>query len=508
MLRIITENGRDLDLKQGMEIEFEMVNPIFEKDFAPVTFSTNIQFPPSDANKEIFGYLPAIKMEPRIKELPCYIQLDGAVIYHGKLCFDGIDEDGYLEYIFTENTLSIQEIGCKTFIDNNVTSRYFPLMVKQQETAHSIFSEEGTTVSENIEQVDPEIKYYNHIHSNTPQTTLVPCALISKILESAGIDYEQGSFLESAAIIAWDDEKSVADTIQEICKLFCARIFKDGASFIIKPLQDILECSSARDWSKIVSDKFSSQSLKAEPYTIAYENNQKAASPSAVAGTYTSIEDMVSTRISDYVSGRYRTRNYKCVKVNHANFKAYYSVIVHFIKSGTEYGEILTDFLGYEKNASAGREGETLSIGMHLVECTIINEQFGILNNRPNMLAPIIPSSPSGIYIGRLYPIPTMDQLVDGTYPSVKSSSIDTCVGESLDTESIYNKYHQAFGSYVSENRQILIADVNLSSLELGQFRMWDPIIFANRKWLVKKLTITVDAVHGIQNSKGEFVSL
>ena len=105
MLRIITASGQELDVRPDNTIEFEVENPMFQTDYMPVMFSTSIELPPSDNNKVILGYLPALKMPPTVKTLDVSLILDGIEISSGSLEYEGIQENtGNLEYTFTERS--------------------------------------------------------------------------------------------------------------------------------------------------------------------------------------------------------------------------------------------------------------------------------------------------------------------------------------------------------------------------------------------------------------------
>lgn len=104
MLEIVTTTGVSLDMEKDLDIQVELEQPLLDADHLPVAYSTEISFPFTDTNKTAFGFVPAMMLEPSVKQLDARILFYGRELFSGSLVYDGV-EDGKLRYIFTENSL-------------------------------------------------------------------------------------------------------------------------------------------------------------------------------------------------------------------------------------------------------------------------------------------------------------------------------------------------------------------------------------------------------------------
>ena len=61
--------------------------------------------------------------------------------------------------------------------------------------------------------------------------------------------------------------------------------------------------------------------------------------------------------------------------------------------------------------------------------------------------------------------------------------------------------------TWLAKDRQTISAELNLKAYEINAFRFWKPVIFANKAWIVRKLSVTLSAKAGITSVNGEFVA-
>lgn len=104
MLEIVTTTGVSLDMEKDLDIQVELEQPLLDADHLPVAYSTQISFPFTETNKTAFGFVPAMMLEPSVKQLDARILFYGRELFSGSLVYDGV-EDGKLKYIFTEKGL-------------------------------------------------------------------------------------------------------------------------------------------------------------------------------------------------------------------------------------------------------------------------------------------------------------------------------------------------------------------------------------------------------------------
>ena len=100
MIEIRTNGGVSLDLSPDMEFELIMENPILDDEHITAPFSTSIAFPASPKNKEVFGYVDALMLQPAVPEIAATIFVSGIPIVSGALVFDSVDEGKNICYAF------------------------------------------------------------------------------------------------------------------------------------------------------------------------------------------------------------------------------------------------------------------------------------------------------------------------------------------------------------------------------------------------------------------------
>ena len=80
--------------------------------------------------------------------------------------------------------------------------------------------------------------------------------------------------------------------------------------------------------------------------------------------------------------------------------------------------------------------------------------------------------------------------------------------GLSIAPQDLYPKFHKSFAEWVSRERQLVTADLNLSPIDIAGFRMWHKVLLHGREFIVKKLSFTFYADSDRIEASGEFVSV
>ena len=113
------------------------------------------------------------------------------------------------------------------------------------------------------------------------------------------------------------------------------------------------------------------------------------------------------------------------------------------------------------------------------------------------------------VYIGIL----TNNQLVDkglsfaaDAHPLKNTPDADC--GLSLAPDALYEAYHKQFAEWLAQDRQVISADLNLSALDVVNFRPYKKVFLKNRLWMVKKLSLTMSASSELIKASGEFIAL
>lgn len=92
-------------------------------------------------------------------------------------------------------------------------------------------------------------------------------------------------------------------------------------------------------------------------------------------------------------------------------------------------------------------------------------------------------------------------------YPKIQLER-DLLGSHSIRPQDLWEKYHQGFADWLSKRRQVVTAEVKLTASELHAFRLYRPVYFAGRKWIVKKLSIIMKAGTDATKITGSFVEI
>lgn len=553
MITIFTD-GQQLDLDPSGSFELTYEQPMLDDTHAPVPFSTSIGLLPTPNNKKILGFLDAMLLEPNVRRLQADIFVGGFKILSGILVYDGY-EDGVLNYSFSGKNLEDDWGGKIWTMVNTLTSTipshyslsqklnfikqmkdggHFvaaPVLVNQNAVAKTVYD----ALSSYAEKVDPSIKYHNW--PNSDYVIFSPVfrmnLIIEKILKKITLDSAFSLDLGSLAIIAqykpdghfnqigipllssYDCQKmlpdlSVYQLIQNVAKMFCAALYRDGQKYRFLSAKTVLNSDTVLDWSdKVSTDEYSLGKEPATSYILKYENSDED-NTYDVSNLSSDLEDGDITTCSSFedLIAAFGTADLKAVR--HAATKDIYSGRKADLGSANY---VTSCDMIYHHNpvidTSSGEEESSFdnSIEFNLVRC--IPEAIASGTTSQFKLAPIIDAPTIGeargtdVYIG----IMANNQLVDKGY-SVSALGADANLGISLATDALFDKYHTEFADWLSRDRQTLSADLKLSIRDVVEFRMFNKVRFASRTWLVKKLTLNFAIDSDDIEASGEFIAL
>lgn len=528
MIRIFTKDGIELDLNPDTELEIDMSNPMFEQERISVPFSTTILLPPSPANSETLKYLAAFKSTPQVRELDVEIYDGEVFFFSGKMLFEGIDENGNIEYQFVGSSgIAEPDKSLRDYVNEGRTGKYYPLLVKRDKTGYPEFEEEDGILTETGK--------YIYTGQSSRQGKPKACMLIREILQRMGVYkvsiYEQtddiGAIVGKAAVLPFDDDMTVRDFLENTCRLFCCAVFYNTnatAGVEMKDINAILAQDDYLDLSDKVSDIFSSRVESAKGYKLSFANSRPVAESnpnfdddslraSRTWGIYDSLSAGVSFLKSTISENVYRPmritlpepRDYSIKKTN---TKIPYNDRILFKPC------ILCDLLGYLEDPKVENEinGEQFdaSASFNLAECTFaqIPAALSTEDDYYSLLPRVEPADNKGVLIGNLYtdaegPAQLTDGDVAGTYTG---GFVE--FAEQMSVRNLYERHHARFAEWLSVDRQVVDVDINLSSQEIANLKIWQKVMFANAFWIAKRITITLSAKYGIVGCRGEFVEL
>lgn len=554
--------GQPLDLAPDAEFEIQMEQPLLS-DELPAPFSTQISFPPTARNNEVFGFAGYETLfEPTHKKVYCRLELFGLPWMNGTLVYDGI-EDGNLQYTFTGQDILGLDDGSENFSiqygmstmdtyvgENGRHNIMAPLILNEGQQAKEHGDDDG--------QVDVSVKYKNYYgifwraNQNTvdktefifaPALNLKYCFLsaffpsdghrqlstsqtVQAYLQQLAIvcPYRNKTWSASIASLLEDEyitfskssipKLTAKDIIENICKILCCSIYIERDTVKMLNAADVLESTPEILDKSIISDVYTSSVLKAQNYSFKFGNDdsENTYEPKASDG---SGETPAQTNLDDYAFWVPNTDEYKAFRhVRDNNIQE--DVYSRKFYTNHSFSTILCDNLLHnigvcEKQVGA-EEDMDRSTGWKLVRCVPQNlrrpQGAGVVSRY--IMTPIIPAISvdeergDSVYIGLLKD--AYAQLTDRGYYYDTNGDI-TNDGVSIAPKDLYTTLHHTLADWVSKDRQVLKVSLNVTvSYLIDGLKLWRRYYFAGRYWLIKSLTVHCSAKADKPEVEAEFV--
>lgn len=319
MIEILSlSSGSMLDLAPDTSFEIEYSNPLFEDSHIPVPFSTAITFLPTDHNKEEFGLLDAMLLEPANKRVPVELYVSGVKLMTGILIYDGMAdgginysfsgknlEDDWSEKIWEKNIYQIPEGNenehrqiFEDVMSGLVDGVFAPVLINSASAADPV----EYLVDPLEDVVDPAVKYHNYPQYGeySEGSFFTPAISVLKILEDEfsnvdlDTDINTQNQLHNLALLAqyktdcdYTETSIPADGIdvarmlpditamelaQIIAKIFCAAYYRDGDRFRLRSAEQVLTAAPVLDWDSRISDNAELSSEPGAKYVFGFEN--------------------------------------------------------------------------------------------------------------------------------------------------------------------------------------------------------------------------------------------
>lgn len=317
---------------------------------------------------------------------------------------------------------------------------------------------------------------------------------------------------------------SFAELIKWLCSMFCSTIYSENGSFIMVQNTDALDGGPLYLDGK-VSDDFSSEEEPAMTYKFGFGDNDASSESSKL-----------TQNINDGSIEKIQEGNVDGI-LNHFTSKDDYSVVFDEstgdVYSGRQYDGVI--------RREYGANGKIVPITEPAYECDVLyqgskpveNKIDGadVFDNSTDFL--VAPCSPEKIFISDTSFEKRMAAIIE---PNAEQKERDrkAYVGVSYEGQffsngifdpftrgdamfvgtyditpgGLWEKYHKTFADWLAKTRQRVTADVNLSPSELHDFRLYTPVYFKGRKWIVAKLSVTVAAGSEMVTTRGEFIEI
>lgn len=578
MTGIRTADGVWLDLSANTEFELTIENPLLRDDRIPSSWSTDILLPPTPLNKRLLGYMGALMSEPAVKKLKVTIVSGGLGIFDGMLEYDSMDESGNLSYTFCGRNpeddwgMKIHELPGLLYDESggySYDSLLAALKADEVEGIHLPLVENEALVAEKAcashidtggrpgggnEPSDPnagrpslkdldwgntDMKYRNSPAASSHECT-VPAVEVMRLLTNAigsdgagDLDYELSRLVIFATwwtrfhpftkttSFTYDvggalPDISLRELVKSVCSMFCAAVFRNRNSYLIRTARSIIECSEAADWTDKVSDVFTSEREAARSYELSYGGTtEEASGVLETDGTADSFSGILGIDSDEYKA------------MEHSGLGEIYSVRseetnVTVSPSDSHPGgrsfaicEFLCDRLTEPAPVSPATDDDVMSvaIGLRLARCAPARHYWIVAGQLdPSMterMAALLPlpsvesERPAETYIAVLHEGQASDRGV-----VIGPDGADSSAGLDITPQALFDSYHKAFADWIGTDRQRLSVSLDMSIYEATDFRMWRKVQILGRVFLVEKLSIRFRAASDETEISADMIAL
>ncbi len=323
----VRADGQILDVRPKQEISLTFDNPFFETDHVLVSVSTPIAFPLTPQICRLFGFVPAMLMEPSVKKLAAELVMNGITVRSGTLVFDEYS-DNELTYSFVGAEFgdtvsgkladiefpSYEDVAYRNLVDDGRSGACpdfgLPQIMRKEYAAQSEYR--TSTVHDQYPECSATDKYANWLGTTAP--FVVPAIRVNRILEQIlpGLNIDDADIarlFDNLAILGLHKSRSadtrfgvipkdnwnrpsdatppgrctldLADTMPDMAcsdfivnllKMTCSTLFCDGRSYHIRANGDILASNEIVDWTAKVADAYSCTPQEAQGYTLSFQN--------------------------------------------------------------------------------------------------------------------------------------------------------------------------------------------------------------------------------------------
>lgn len=323
----VRAGGQILDALPQQDVSLTFDNPFFEADRIPVSISTPIAFPLTQQVCQLFGFIPTMLMEPRVKKIAAELIMNGVVICTGTLVFDEYSDDA-LNYSFVgaefENIVSgkltdvafpsYENVSFQKLVNDGRSGACpdfgLPQIMRKDYAAKCEYR--TSTDDKKYPECSATDKYANWLGTDTP--FVVPAIRVNRILEQIlpelNIDdadiarlfdnlailglYKSRDALERFGVIPTSmvnrpsdttppskctlnladamPDMTCADFIVNLLKMTCSTLFCVGRTYHIQANRDMLASNNYVDWTKKVADTYSCTLQDGQGYSFSFQN--------------------------------------------------------------------------------------------------------------------------------------------------------------------------------------------------------------------------------------------
>lgn len=327
-----------------------------------------------------------------------------------------------------------------------------------------------------------------------------------------------------------------AELLKNVGQIFCSSFFSENGRLVMKSAEAILTSSNPMNFEELISDDFSCEVETAKKYKFGYQEDESgdynldnlekdiangeivSQEEFDVSGLLSKFKDEYTVVYCDETKDVYSGRRYQ-VKTG-TKTETYYEDVLQgetwVTVEKTRVVDVFTDFYDSDviyqgakaEEAPADEDADEFDNVSDFMAVRCIPEKT---MDYTRMMPIVEPEGVSGdrskkAYIGIIHADGSL--VSNGYFAAVKSSDEQFQGKSSITPSGLWDKYHKAFAEWLGKTRQRVSVDVNLSPIDLHNFRLYRPVYFKGRKWIVAKLSVTVAAGSEAVSTRGEFIEI
>ncbi len=356
---------------------------------------------------------------------------------------------------------------------------------------------------------------------------------------------------------------TLLEFVQNLAKIFCGAVFEDGGMLSLKSLFRVFNAKAAEDWTGKVSDIFTSEKEAANSYSFAYANTPDEEFDKSVAlnRNYPNLTACLYNYFGPvYTSGTlYAPWSYTANIESTGDYLSAQGIDlkVRVNLSSGSYQDTVQVISAHDiawhnnpkmKNVVGDSDEVDNSTDFNLVKCTpavltrkesdsISGDQRSVNGfSQRFVMAPILEItngqdakrgadvyvgiSPDGLQLTDYRALKTtppsshptstseIDKIDDATIALTRYAAKRFGSTPSLKPGWLFEQFHKPYYEWLAKDRQLLSCDVNLTAIDLQNFRMYNKVLIHKRAFFIKKLSVTFTAGAEGFECEADFVSV
>ena len=315
---------------------------------------------------------------------------------------------------------------------------------------------------------------------------------------------------------------SMADLVKNLIKIHCAAIYYDGSKLKYVRFNDVVT-ASAEDWSDKVSDKYSLDKEDACQYNFGFADDGSSDYNSSSLAEATTADELPMAVGMSGVLAAAKKDEYSAVREVFTG-DVFSGKFFYFQVNKIYLEDVVFHNTKARESKVAGSDVSSFDAKSDFIPVRTVPEVlYKYMGGPPSVYSPIYRAAPlvarissdsdrdSKVYVGYVFG----GQMSDSGYTLGPDGKDLFCGGpltkldypSLMSVDDLWKQYHENFATWLSRDRQCVKADLNLSPLEICNFRMYRLVYFNARRWVVRKLTLTFNVNSDSVSARGEFLS-